>query len=493
MFKKIMVANRGEIALRVIRTCRDLDIRTLALYEEADRASLHVRLADECAPLTTKLGYLDIEAILQIAKQRGVDAIHPGYGFLAERPDFIRACEQAGITFIGPSSQLIDELGCKVDTLQRVGAAGFPTPTHSNGGFAPGDDERLRAEADRIGYPLIIKSCSGGRGRGARLVSTPEHLAEAVRWAQTEAQAVYGDNTVYLESAILPAHQVEVQVLRDNMGHMVHLGEREGSIQRGNQRLVEEAPAPCLSQEQRERLWQTALRIAELCDVRSAASIEFVVNGGGQFYFTEIKPRIQVEHAVTELLTRCDIVREQIRIAAGEALTFGQGDVRLDGWAMHCRVNAEDPWRDYLPSPGRLTQFRLPSGPNVRVDTYAYRGCDIPVSYDPLLAKVSAWGETRDECVRRTRRAIEEMAVRGVETNIPLLLEILNDPDFIRGEYNTAFLQGQRLDRVSDETLRRDLAVAAAIVHAARSLASQPVVPDRFASRWHQDSRRLPS
>jgi acetyl-CoA carboxylase, biotin carboxylase subunit len=339
MFKKILIANRGEIAVRVIRACRVLGIRSAALYDPSDIGSLHVRLADECLPLPSERGYLDSEGIIQRALEAGADAIHPGYGFLAEEAGFVRACAAAGLTFIGPPAEVIDALRDKIATLDRVDAAGFKTPLHSPAAF--GDDrEALRAAADRLGYPLVIKSCRGGRGRGTRMVRAPEQLDEAVRHAQAGAEAVFGASEIYLERAILPSRYVEVQLLGDQHGALIHLGDRDSSMQRNNQKIVTEAPAPYLAHEQREQLWRAALAIARLFGCRSACTVEFVIDDHGQLYFTEIKARIQVEHPVSEMISQVDIVREQIRVAAGEPLSIRQADVQLRGSAIQCRINA---------------------------------------------------------------------------------------------------------------------------------------------------------
>ena len=493
MFTKILIANRGEIAVRVIRTCREMGIATVAVYEPADRDALHVRLADEAAPLSATPGYLDQTRILQIATSLGVDAIHPGYGFLAERLDFIRACEQAGLAFIGPSSQVVDTLGCKVDALERVEQEGIATPRHSSRGFGPGDFEALRAEAERVGYPLVVKSCQGGRGRGERLVRSEERLAEAVRRAQAEALTVYGDQDVYLEQAILPARQVEVQLLRDKQGAIVHLGERDGSIQRGNQKLFAETPAPYLSDEQRERLWGMALRILPLFDYTTAGSVEFLVDGEGHFYFTEIKARLQIEHPATEMVSGLDIVREQIRLAAGEPLGYTQADVQLRGHAVQCRLNAEDPWQAFFPSPGRLGLFRTPGGPGVRVDTYAFTNAEVSERYDPMVAKVVAWGETRTIAVERLRRALAEFDIRGIQTTLPMLRRLVAQPEFSQGSYTTDLYHTSLLKAEAAEQDLRDLAVAAAVAYLGRYQAGQPTLPARVQSGWHRDSRKLPS
>ncbi len=370
--------------------------------------------------------------------------------FLAEQPAFIRACEQAGLVFIGPSAEVVEQLKDKIATLNRVQAAGFATPHHSLISFDEGDLEALRAEAGRVGYPLVIKSCSGGRGRGTRVVRTPDQLDEVVRHAHAGAAAVFGDRRVYLERAIFPSRYVEVQLLGDQHGNLVHLGERDSSIQRNNQKIVTESPAPYLSLAQREQLWQAAVPIARLFGCRSACTVEFVVDRDGGLFFTEIKPRIQVEHPVSE-------------------------------------------WNNFLPSPGRVDLFRAPGGPHVRVDTYAYSGCEIPLRFDPLFAKLIVWGQDRGECLNRLRRALEECLVTGIQTNLPLLHSICGDPDFVRGAYTTEFSRRPIAGPQPPERELRDLAVAAAVAHALRSSTAQPSMNERVLSGWHQSSRRLPN
>jgi acetyl-CoA carboxylase, biotin carboxylase subunit len=492
MFKKVLIANRGEIATRIVRTCRDMGISTVALYEKADRSSLHVRLADECVELKSERGYMDRQAIIEIAQRMGAEAIHPGYGFLAERPDFIDACGEAGLVFVGPPSGVVARLQCKIDALAEARRAGYPTTDFSERSYGPDELPEIRAAAASLGFPLIIKSCVGGRGRGARLVSTPESLDEAVRWAQTEAQAVYSDRLIYLELVIPAAHTLSVQVLRDNDGATVHLGEREGSLQLGNQKLIEESPAPCLNDEQRARVYATALDLACFFDCRSAVSVEFLADDAGNFHFTEIKPRIQIDHPVTEFVSGVDIVREQLRIAAGEPLGYDQDGVQLRGWSIECKITAEDPWHDFLPSPGYLRRVRLPGGPYTRVDTYVYSRCVVPARYDPILGKLAVWGTTRDECVSRLRRALQDFTIIGVPTNLPFQQRIVNHPDFIAGRYTADFLNQTLPDVCGDETYLRDLAVAAALGFARRNLTFQPTAPEYTRPGWHRSSRQLP-
>jgi acetyl-CoA carboxylase, biotin carboxylase subunit len=493
MFRKILIANRGEIAVRILRACRSLGVSTVALYQPDDRGSLHVRLADECIELKTPAAFLDQDEILRIALDTKADAIHPGYGFLAEREDFIRRCSAAGVTFIGPPEQAVEAARQKIQALQRAEAAGFSTPGHSATLFTDADLAELYAETERLGFPLVVKSCRGGRGRGERLVWSPDRLEKAVRAAQTEAQAVYGDRRVYLEKVILPAHQIGVQVVGDRHGHLIHLGEREGSLRYGNQKLIEETPAPCLTSAGRQEIWQAALELARLFEFQNVGTVEFVVDGAGKFYFTEIKPRIQIEHPLSEIVSGVDLVREQIRVAAGEPLGFDQDEVHLEGWAMQSRISAEDPWRQYLPNPGYLHMVRLPGGPGVRVDTYVYCGCYIPAEYDPLIAKLVTWGSDRQQCLERQRQALRETQLTGTPTNLPLIQRILSEPSFIEGRYTTELLPGPVDEEVSlDDEQYRDLAAIAAVAFLRQRQVFRPVMPDRVLGGWHRDSRRLP-
>ena len=494
MFKKILIANRGEIGVRIVRTCREMGISAVALYEAADRGSLHVRLADECVELTSAADFMDQDVILDIARRTGCDAVHPGYGFLAEDAAFIRACQETGLTFIGPPADIIENLLNKIETLEKVRRAGFRTVVHSPRSYEPHEHDALEAAAQKIGYPLIIKSCIGGRGPGERLVQNQSQFTEAVRQVYVEGQAVYGSRSIYLEKAILPAYQVGVQILADKRGNLIHLGEREGSILQKAQKIIEEAPALCLDPAQRRDLLQTALDLARLFNYENLGTIEFVVDKAGKFYFSEIKARIQVEHPLTEVLTRLDLVREQIRIAAGEPLPLGQADVWLGGWAMMCRVSAADPWHNFRPSPGTLTRVRLPGGPEVRVDTYVYCGCEVPARYDPLLAKLTVWGQNRAICLQRMQRALEDFTVIGTPTNLPLLQRIVHAPAFVEGAYSTQFRVPlfNGFHPAQDDTHLRDLAVAAAVLYMRRKQLFNPGETERLQGGWHRESRRLP-
>lgn len=493
MFKKILIANRGEIAARIVRTCRDLDIETVALYEQEDIGSLHVRLADVSYRLPAG-GFMNPEAILQIASEIGVDAIHPGYGFLAERPDFARQCQEAGIVFIGPPVAIMRHVTSKLETLERMRGAGLPTVTSSPMAFDAEETDALREIANELDYPLVIKSCRGGRGRGERLVTSAEMLDKSLRRSQREAQAVFGNQRVYLEKAILPAHQVGVQILGDGEGNLVHLGEREGSLIYSNQKVLEESPAPCLTAVQRDTLCQTALKIGRLLNYQNVGTVEFLVDEEGNAYFTEIKARIQVDHPLTEIRTGIDLVREQIRIAAGEPLGYGQDDIHFSGWAMTCRINAEDPWRDFLPSPGFIERARLPGGVGVRVDTYIYCQSHVPSQYVALVAKLTALADTREACRLRLLRALQDFKIVGVPTNVPLLQQVAMAPAFVNGRYDTSFRPHiyARPEAADPPPHSRDLAAAIAVLYAKRTQMFTPTIPQKRLTGWHRSSRRLP-
>ena len=493
MFKKILIANRGEIAVRIVRACRDMGLWTVSLYDASDRDSLHVRLADQCVKITSPLGYLDGDQIVELAKEVGADAIHPGYGFLAERSDFAKACEEAGITFIGPPSSILEALSNKIDMLETVERAGFLTPIHSSVSFQEGEADLIASEALDVGFPLVLKSCTGGRGRASRPVFSANDLTRAVQNATAEAQLVFGSKRLYFERMLRAPRFLDVQILADQHGNIIHLGERDGSIQRNNQKLIAETPAPGLTPAQRARLHDMAVQIARLFGFVNAGTVEFLMDDDGALYFTEIKARIQVEHPVTEMVTRLDLIREQVRIAAGQRLAITQSDVRLNGCALMCRINAEDPYNNYLPSPGVVRRFRLPGGPYVRVDTYAYSGCNVPERFDPMLAKLVVWGETREDCIQRMVRALQDFAISGVQTNLPLFQRIMKNPDFIAAEFDTSFMRRSLADGVGEqnELLLSDLAIIGAIAYQWRRQSQRPVTPERLLRGWHRSSRQL--
>ncbi len=446
MFKKLLIANRGEIAVRIIRACRELGIRTVAVYSEADRSALHVRMADEAfciGPPPAAESYLNIPNIMSTAELLGVDAIHPGYGFLAENPHFSEICRDVNITFVGPSPEAIAAMGNKAAARQRMKAAGVPV--------VPGSDGPVRTEAEAlevaraVGFPLIVKASAGGGGRGMRVVHTREDLRRALQTAQAEAEAAFGSGEVYLEKYVEEPRHIEVQILADHHHNIIHLGARDCSIQRRHQKLLEECPPPGLRDRFLRALGKAAVRAAHAINYTGAGTVEFLVDRDGHFYFMEMNTRIQVEHPVTETVTGVDIVKWQIRIAAGERLTLHQGEVEFRGHAIECRINAEDPRHDFRPAPGTITAFVPPGGPGVRVDTHAYAGYTIPPYYDSLLAKVIAWGSDRQEAISRMRRALQEFEIAGVPTTIPFHLMVLDNAFFRRGEVYTNFVQ-RRID-----------------------------------------------
>lgn len=492
MFKKVLVANRGAIAVRIVRTCRDLGITAVAAYEPGDMGALHVRLADEAYALSKQGDYRNGYEMVALAKRAGVDAVHPGYGLISESAGFVRSCEEAGIVVIGPGSDILEQAKHKIDTINRVRAAGIPTTRTSSRAFAPDEAEAMVAEAEQIGFPLVIKAHAGGHGRGTHVVYGHNELMAVVKRSSNAAQAFYGNAQIYLEALVPASHYIEVPVLGDNYGTIVHLGERDGSIQRNTRKVIGESPAPGLYQSQREAIWQAALQVAQLFAIRGAATIEFVVDPDGQYYFTEIKPRIQVEHLANEMVTRIDTVREQLRIAAGEPLGYTQDQVRLNGVAIFCRVNAEDPWHGYLPSPGHINFFRFPGGPNVRVDSYAFAGADVPVHYDSLLAKLVVWGATREECLNRVHRALQEFQINGIRTNLGLLRLIVNDKEFLDGTYTTESSQNHLIDTPPPDDSLGDMAAVAALAFLSRIHSARPITPTAFMSGWYHDSRRLP-
>ena len=441
MFKKILIANRGEIALRVIWACKELGIKTVAVYSEPDRNSLHVRFADQAVcigPARNVDSYLNIPAIISAAEITGADAIHPGYGFLSESAYLAEICEACRIRFIGPPPEVIRMMGDKSRAKKTMQKAGVPVVPGSPGVVE--DEETAVKFAREVGFPIVLKASAGGGGRGMRIVRAPGELPAAFRAAQAEAASAFGVPDVYIEKYVDGPRHIEIQVMADGKGNVVHLGERECSIQRRHQKIIEESPSVMVSEKLRRRMGQTAVDAAKSVEYVSAGTIEFLVDGSGNYYFMEMNTRIQVEHGVTELVTGQDLVKEQITIAAGEELSFSQKDVTWTGHALECRINAEDP-DTYVPSPGLIRHLHLPGGPGVRVDTFMYEGCEVPPFYDSLLAKLMTWGRERSEAVARMRRCLDVMVVEGIKTNIPLHRRIMDDPDFLAGRLDTRFLE----------------------------------------------------
>ncbi|MGQ9832326.1 MAG: acetyl-CoA carboxylase biotin carboxylase subunit [Candidatus Villigracilaceae bacterium] len=454
MFKKILVANRGEIAVRILRACRELGVESVAVFSEADRQSLHVRYADEAYPLgpaPARDSYLRADKIIAIAKACGADAIHPGYGFLAEREDFAQACEEAGITFIGPRPSAIAAMGDKAVARATVTKAGVPIVPGTEGEGNLSDKELLHL-APKIGFPLLVKATAGGGGKGMRVVNNLEEMPLLLQSARREAEAAFGDGNVYLEKLIEGARHIEFQILADQHGNVIHLGERECSLQRRHQKLVEESPSPIMDDDLRRRMGEVAVKAAQAVRYVNAGTIEFLLDKDRNFYFLEMNTRLQVEHPITEMVTGVDIVMEQIRIARGRQLTYTQDDIQFKGSAIECRINAEDPYNDFIPSTGKIVHITTPTGPGVRIDTGVYPGFEVTPYYDPLIAKLIVWGETRGQAILRMRRALEEFRIIGVRTNIPFHQTLMDSHRFMGGQYDTRFVE----ERFSMQNIEND-------------------------------------
>ncbi len=470
MFDKVLVANRGEIACRVIRTLREMGIRSVAVYSAADREALHVRLADEAYPIgpaPSTESYLVGKRILDVCKRSGAQAVHPGYGFLSENAAFARACQDAGVIFIGPAPEAMESMGSKTGARAKMTAAGVPVVP----GAEAGDLASLEAAAQDLGYPVMLKASAGGGGKGMRLVHRPEDLEAAFSRARSEALKAFGDDTVYVEKAIVRPRHVEIQVLADRYGNAVHFFERDCSIQRRHQKVVEETPSPAADDALVTRMGEVAVRTAQAVGYHGAGTVEFLLAEDGSFYFLEMNTRLQVEHPITELVTGVDLVREQVRIAAGEPLGYTQTEVRRRGHAIECRVYAEDPATGFLPSPGRIEVLRLPTGPGVRDDSGAYEGGEITGFYDPLLSKLCVWAPTRPLALQRMKRALNEYIVTGIATNLPFHLRLMDHPEFVAGEYDTSFIERHRDALLQPSPVgeaAKPLTIAAAVAQALR-------------------------
>ncbi len=441
MIKKVLIANRGEIAVRIIRACREMGIETVAVYSEADREALHTKLADEAVcigPAASSESYLSMDRIISATIVTGADAIHPGFGFLSENSRFAELCEQCNITFIGPDSEVIAKLGNKQEARNTMAAAGVPV--------IPGSTEPIfnartgAAIAEEIGYPVIVKAALGGGGKGMRIANTPEEFERSFQTAQKETQSAFGDNTMYIEHFVQHPRHIEFQILADQYGNVVHLGERDCSIQRNHQKMIEESPSIALSDELRERMGEAAVKAAKAAGYQNAGTIEFLLEKNGNFYFMEMNTRIQVEHPVTEWVTGIDLIKEQIRIASGRKLAFTQEDIHLRGHAIECRINAENPGKGFRPSPGTITDMYLPGGKGIRIDSAIYSGYTIPPYYDSMVAKLIVWAKNRGEAIRKMQSALGEVIIEGIDTNVDYQYEILGRPDYLSGDIDIEFI-----------------------------------------------------
>ncbi len=462
MFKRILIANRGEIAVRIIRACREMGIESVAVFSDVDRKALHVRKADHAYPIgpaTASESYLNFDRILDVARRSGAEAIHPGYGFLSENARFAKACQDAGIKFIGPTPESMEMMGSKTSARQHMKKAGVPFVPGSEKGMEYDGTERMAAQ---VGYPVMLKAAAGGGGKGMRLVQRPEDLRSAFENSRSESQRAFGDNEVYIEKAIHNPRHVEMQIFGDEHGNVVYLGERECSVQRRHQKVLEESPSPIVDEDLRRRMGEIAVRVAQAADYKNAGTVEFLVDQQRNFYFLEMNTRLQVEHPVTEFVTGMDLVHLQIRVAAGEKLPFQQDDVKLRGHAIECRVYAEDPDNNFFPSPGQITRLISPSGPGIRRDSGMYEGWTVPMEYDPLLAKLVGYAETREQAIDRLLRALYEYFVGGIKTNISLFRRILKDPEFRAGNIDTGFLERLLANPAPETDPRRPIIAAVA-------------------------------
>jgi len=501
MFKKILIANRGEIAVRVIRACHEMGIAAVVVYSDVDRAALHVRKSDEAYPIgaaAARESYLNIPKILDVAKKSGADAIHPGYGFLSENAQFAQACTDAGVKFIGPTAAAMRAMGSKTKARQAMEKAGVPfVPGTSRGVESLEEAERV---AEKIGYPIMLKAAAGGGGKGMRLVHARQQLKSSLEAARSEAERSFADSEVYIEKAILNPRHIEMQVLADEHGNTVYLGERECSLQRRHQKVLEEAPSPVVDADMRRRMGEVAVRVARAANYTNAGTVEFLVDQDKNFYFLEMNTRLQVEHPVTELITGLDLVHLQIRIAAGEKLPFQQDDITIRGHAIECRIYAEDPDNNYFPSPGRITLLLQPSGPGIRRDSGMYEGWTVPIDYDPLLAKLIGYGSDREQAIARLTRALSEYFVGGIKTNISLFRRILRDEDFRAARLDTGFLDRmlQRPDQAPPDPKAAEVAAIAAgmfaVLGASSAAAGERAIDstqaDGTPSKWKAASRR---
>jgi len=475
MFNKVLIANRGEIAIRVIRACKELGVKTVAVYSEADSESLHVQYADECyciGPAEPTQSYLSIEKIIKVAKKAECKAIHPGYGFLSQIPAFAKTCEKNGIEFIGPPSEVLQKMGNKVEARRIAAKAGVP--------IIPGSVEparnvkRVLEIAEKVGYPVLVKAIYGGGGKGMRIAKDKNEIQRTLEIAALEAEASFGNREIYVEKFLPRARHIEFQVLADRKGNIVHLGERECSLQRRYQKLIEETPSPFMTEELREKMGGAAINIAKAANYVSAGTVEFLVDQERKYYFLEMNTRLQVEHLITEIVTGIDIVKAQIKIAAGRKLEYKQSDITLKGHAINCRINAEDPYNDFMPCPGRVTNFHSPGGPGVRIDTHLYVGYSISVFYDPLIVKLAAWGSNRKESIQRMKNALNEFMIEGVKTNIPFHKKIMENEYFLKGDIHVNFIE-EKIEELLPKRALEDEEAAALVAVLANQIERKEV------------------
>jgi len=492
--KKILVANRGEIAIRVMRTCRELDIDTVAIYSEADRTSLHVRYAHEAyyvGKAPSSESYLNIDKIIEVAQKSKADAIHPGYGFLSENAEFARRCAEAGIIFIGPSPEVIVQMGDKIQAREAMMEAGIPVVPGTEGEIK--SEEEALETINEIGLPVMIKASAGGGGKGMRLVKNKADVVSSVRAARSEAKAAFGDDAVYIEKYITSPHHIEFQILADQHGNTVHLFERECSVQRRHQKMIEETPSPLMTPELREEMGNAAVEAAKAVNYIGAGTIEFLVDNDLNYYFLEMNTRLQVEHPITERVTGIDLVKQQIYVAEGRKLEFKQEDLRQRGHAIECRIYAEDPDNNFMPSAGKVYKISDPLGLGVRTDGYVYEGYEIPIYYDPMISKLIVWGKTRDEAIARMRRALYEYKITGVKTSIKMLERVMNNKNFIGGNYDTHFIENNQEQLKSrPETVEpEDMVIIAAFIDYLDKISSTKTNEKEFVpaqSRWKKIS-----
>ena len=494
MFKKILIANRGEIAVRVIRACREMGIKTVAVYSDADADALHVRMADEAYLVgkpPSNESYLRADKVLEVAKKSNAKAVHPGYGFLSENADFVRKAADAGIVFIGPSPEAMEGMGGKISARQIAIDAGVPVVPGNNAAIDSADDALKIAK--EYGFPVMLKAAAGGGGKGMRLVEKEEELESAFDNARSEAMASFGDDVVYLEKAVLRPRHIEIQIMSDAHGNHVHLGERECSIQRRHQKVIEEAPSPINDADLREKMGREAVKVAKAVDYVGAGTVEFLVSDiDKSFYFLEMNTRLQVEHPVTELVTGIDLVKEQIRVAKGEKLSFTQEDIKLEGHAIECRVYAEDPENDFLPSPGKITRLRVPQGSGIRDDSGVYEGAEVSIFYDPMISKLCVYSKNRGEAVERLKRVLKEYEVGGIKTTLPFFREVCEDEVFLSGKLDTGFISAfnqRKKDKEIDKTTKDMGIIAVAVSYAQKQNKPSSSNENQTHSKWKMAGR----